>query len=103
MKSAFLEPSHQYHTSMNPIPLHRTENHSEETSMLAYHLWQQANCPPSQDLHFWLNAERQLFGNREQQPAASAAKAVIKRAAAPTGNGSVKSLPGTARKPARAR
>ncbi|MDP1589680.1 MAG: DUF2934 domain-containing protein [Prosthecobacter sp.] len=78
--------------------------------MLAYHLWQQAHCPPGEDLKFWLQAEEQLFGKRGQQPAANAklagtAQAVAKRATAstPAGNGSSKSQPWNAKKPARAR
>lgn len=54
---------------MNSIPPHRAEHRYEETSLLAYHLWQQAHCPPGEDLKFWLQAEEQLFGKREPQSA----------------------------------
>ena len=57
-----------------PLP-HRTEHHAEETSLLAYHLWQQAHCPPGEDLKFWLQAEEQLFGKRAKQSATKAKKA----------------------------
>lgn len=93
---------------MNHMPPHRTEHRFEETSMLAYHLWQQANCPPGEDLKFWLQAEEQLFGKSGQQPTANAkqagtTKAVAKRATAPTGNGPSKNQPGNTKKTARAR
>lgn len=71
---------------MNKILPHRPENHSEETSMLAYFLWEQAHCPPGQELHFWLEAERQLFGTRAQQPAGKP-KAAARPASATAGNG----------------
>lgn len=37
-------------------------DHTGEIGMLAYHLWQQSGRPPGQDVHFWLQAERQLLG-----------------------------------------
>jgi hypothetical protein len=55
---------------MNSIPSHRPEHRYEEISLLAYHLWQKANCPPGEDLKFWLQAEQQLFGKHEPQSAA---------------------------------
>jgi hypothetical protein len=57
---------------MKPMPPHRVENRFEETSMLAYHLWQQAGSPSGEDLKFWLQAEEQLFGKPGQQAAANA-------------------------------
>jgi hypothetical protein len=91
------------------MPPHRAEHLFEETNLLAYHLWQQANRPPGLDLKFWLQAEEQLFGkcnNGRSKPAVAArsvnpsaakpaakpaGKAVGKFASGPSGNGSVKS------------
>lgn len=85
-----------------------TENRFEKTRLLAYQLWQQANCPPGEDIKFWLKAEEQLFGKRGQQPGANpraggAANSVGKRAATPTGNGSAKSQSTNAKKAPRVR
>ncbi|WP_395748491.1 DUF2934 domain-containing protein [Prosthecobacter sp.] len=71
---------------MNSIPTHRTEHRYEEISLLAYHLWQKAQCPPGEDLKFWLQAEQQLFGKREPQSAAGK-KAPTQTLAKTPGNG----------------
>ena len=81
---------------MNTLPNHRTEHRSEEISLLAYHLWQKAHCPPGEDLKFWLQAEEQLFGKRDRHSdakatAADTARTVTKPAAASAGKGTVKS------------
>lgn len=47
---------------MNSTPHPRPERRYEEISLLAYHLWQKAECPPGEDVNFWLQAEQQLFG-----------------------------------------
>ena len=47
-----------------------TRDHSGEISLLAYHLWQESGCPAGQDVHFWLQAERQLLGASSAQAAA---------------------------------
>ena len=94
----------QNHTLMNSLPKHRTEDQFEETSLLAYHLWEKADCPPGEDLKFWLQAEQQLFGKSEARSAASplvAAKTLPQRADAPSGNGSAKSK--AAKQPAKKR
>jgi len=81
---------------MNSMPPHHPEHRYEEISLLAYHLWQQAQCPPGEDLKFWLQAEQQLFGKlapespvgrkapasqKAAPPAKSAAKAGAKKPA----------------------
>ena len=89
---------------MNSMPNHRAENRYEETSLLAYHLWQQAACPPGEDLKFWLQAEEQLFGKRERLAASKAKVAVApKTLTKPAGNGSTKSQPKSAKQQARAK
>jgi hypothetical protein len=80
---------------MNSIPKHRAEHRYEEISLLAYHLWQQAHCPPGEDLKFWLQAEEQLFGKHAPQSAAkgkaaASAKATAKHATTSAGNGAAK-------------
>lgn len=99
---------------MNSMPPHRPEHRYEEISMLAYHLWQKAQCPPGEDLKFWLQAEQQLFGKRAPQsptggkaPAAqksaAPAKTVAKPLAKPAAKATSKSPPKTsARQQARA-
>ncbi len=93
---------------MNSMPNHRTENRFEETSQLAYHLWQKAGCPPVEDLKFWLQAEEQLFGKLDRQPAAKAkaagtAKPAAKSATASAGKSLVKSPPKSVKPQAKAR
>jgi len=96
------------------MPPHRDESSFEETRMRAYHLWQQAGSPSGRDFHFWLQAERELFGDLREQikPAAKSGdpkqsavspKAAAKRATAPASNGSEKRQSRTAKKTARAR
>ena len=92
---------------MNQTPPHRTEHHAEETSLLAYHLWQQAHCPLGEDLKFWLLAEEQLFGKRAPQTAtkgkaATSAKATAKPAAATAGKVAAKNQSKAAKQQARA-
>ena len=83
---------------MNSIPRHRAEHRYEEISLLAYHLWQQAHCPPGEDLKFWLQAEEQLFGKRERQAAAKAkAAGTPKSLTQSAGNGPTKSQPKAAK------
>lgn len=87
---------------MNSVPNHRTENRYEETSQLAYHLWQKAGCPPVEDLKFWLQAEEQLFGKHDRQSAAKAkaagtTKPATKSATASSGKNLVKSQPKSAK------
>jgi len=62
------------------------ENRSEETRLLAHHLWEQAGCPLGQDTSFWLKAEQQLLGGGHESPKSSA-----KRLTKPAGNGTAKS------------
>ena len=70
----------------------------EETSLLAYYLWEQAHCPPGEDLKFWLQAEEQLFGKRSPQAAAKAKTTdAARRVPAPAGNGAARSQPKPAR------
>jgi hypothetical protein len=99
---------------MNSLPNHRAEHRFEETSLLAYYLWQKAHCPPGEDLKFWLQAEQQMFGKRDAPSAARplaaangkaavAAKTATNRADAPAGKGSAKSQPKAAKQPARKR
>ncbi len=83
---------------MKSMPNHRPEHHFEETSQLAYHLWQQALCPPGEDLKFWLKAEEQLFGKREQQSVTKAKSVTNAKAAV---NGTAKSQPKTAKQKAK--
>ena len=85
---------------MKSMPNHRPEHHFEETSQLAYHLWQQAHCPLGEDLKFWLKAEEQLFGKREQQSVANAQSVGTAR---PAGNGTAKSQPKTTKQRAKTR
>ena len=33
---------------------------TERTSVRAYFKWQEAGCPQGQDVHFWLEAEKEL-------------------------------------------
>lgn len=98
---------------MNSMPPHRPEHHYEEISLLAYHLWQQAHCPPGEDLKFWLQAEQQLFGKREpksatkqkapaSQKAAGNGKTATQRAASAAGKAPAKSQPKAAKQQARA-
>lgn len=64
----------QAQTPMNHTTTsHRAEHRSEETSMLAYHLWQKAGSPPGDDLKYWLQAEEQLFGRLDDQSQRTAA------------------------------
>lgn len=70
----------------------------EETRQLAYQLWQDANCPSGEDINFWLQAEQQLAGNREEQFATNlketgSSKSNVKRVITPTSNGSTKRQP----------
>ncbi|MDZ4403619.1 DUF2934 domain-containing protein [Prosthecobacter sp.] len=93
---------------MNQTPPTTPQRHFDETRMLAYHLWQRDNCPPGQDLKYWLQAEEQLFGKRPAQskPVAAAGNRKLiaaKRDATPAGNGSAKRQPGNAKKAAKAR
>lgn len=69
---------------MNSMPNHRAENRDEATNLLAYHLWQQAHCPPGDDLKFWLLAEEQLFGKHDRQFTAKAKAAATARSATPS-------------------
>jgi len=81
---------------MNSMPNHRIENREEETNLLAYHLWQQAHCPPGEDLKFWLQAEEQLFGKKARQSAAKAsgpAKTMAKSVTVAAGKRLVRSQP----------
>lgn len=98
---------------MNSMPPHRPEHRYEEISLLAYHLWQQAHCPPGEDLKFWLQAEQQLFGKHEtksaagqkapaSQKAAGNGKTAPKRAASAAGKAPAKSQPKTGKQQARA-
>lgn len=48
------------HASSNHTQPER--DHSGEIGQLAYHLWQTCGSPCGQDVHFWLQAERQLLG-----------------------------------------
>lgn len=89
---------------MNHATSHRNQQHIEKTSLLAYQLWQQANCPPGEDVKFWLQAEQLLSANRDQQPVTNPkvtgpTKSAIKRAATPLGHGSTKSQPANTKKP----
>jgi len=84
---------------MNSIPKHRAEHRYEEISLLAYHLWQQAHCPPGEDLKFWLQAEEQLFGKHAPQSATKAkATASATATAKHAGNGAAKPATATAGK-----
>jgi len=61
-----------FHHQPNPHAMNHTsstapQRQQDEIRMLAHHLWQQAGCPANQDFHFWLQAERQLFGDRREQ------------------------------------
>ena len=94
---------------MNSMPPHRPEHRYEEISLLAYHLWQKAQCPPGEDLKFWLQAEQQLFGKKAPQsatggkaPATQKAAAHAKAAAKPAAKARAKSPPKTARQQTRA-
>lgn len=59
------------HTSSNHT--HPERDHSGEIGQLAYHLWQSSGSPSGQDVHFWLQAERQLLGPNHRGPAKKAA------------------------------
>lgn len=98
---------------MNSMPPHRPEHRYEEISLLAYHLWQQAHCPPGEDLKFWLQAEQQLFGKREPKSAAGQkapasqktagnGKTATKRTASAAGKATAKSQPKAGKQQARA-
>lgn len=97
---------------MNSIPPHHPEHRYEEISLLAYHLWQQAHCPPGEDLKFWLQAEEQLFGKRAPQSSAKtktaaapkpAAKPAARSAPAPAAKARAKSMSKAAKPQPRAR
>ncbi|MCF7787173.1 MAG: DUF2934 domain-containing protein [Prosthecobacter sp.] len=81
------------------MPPHRPEHRYEEISMLAYHLWQKAQCPPGEDLKFWLQAEQQLFGKRAPQSPTGGKAPVTQKSAAPT-KASAKTTASTSAKPA---
>lgn len=68
---------------MNSMPPHRPEHRYEEISLLAYHLWQKAKCPPGEDLKFWLQAEQQLFGKCAPQSATGGKAPATQESAAP--------------------
>lgn len=91
---------------------YRAEHRSEETSMLAYHLWQKAGSPPGEDLKYWLQAEEQLFGRHDDQPqratasekpASPKAAGAARSKAKPAGNGPAKRQPATTVKSTRMR
>ena len=95
---------------MHKTPPTTEQRHLDETRRLAYYLWEEAGCPSDQDFHFWLEAERQLFGppsnpkRRVTSPsAASKAKGTAKISSKPTANGSAKHQPRASNRPAKVR
>lgn len=88
------------------MPPHHPEHRYEEISLLAYHFWQQANCPAGEDLKFWLQAEQQLFGKQEPQAGPQTVgngKSSAKRAASAAAKTPAKGTSKTTRQPVRAK
>ena len=95
---------------MHNTPPTTEQRHLDETRRLAYYLWEEAGCPSDQDFHFWLEAERQLFGpppnpkRRVTGPnGASKTKGTVRSSSKAVGNGSAKSRPRASNRPAKVR
>lgn len=86
---------------MNSMPPHRPEHRYEEISLLAYHLWQKAKCPPGEDLKFWLQAEQQLFGKCAPQSSTAGKAPATQKSAAPAKTTAKPAAKATAKSPSK--
>ena len=80
----------------------------EEISSLAYQLWQEASCPPGQDIDFWLQAEERLTKQRGATQGAAAKapsnhKTAVQNTARPNGKGAAKRQPNVPKTPFKTR
>lgn len=65
----------------------------------AYHLWQQANQPTGQDMHFWLQAEQQALTQVQATQQAQAQPQAGKATAASKTSANAKPSPTAAKSP----
>jgi len=62
-------------TSSSPSNI---SSRTDDIQLLAYELWVQAGYPAGKDLHFWLEAEKQVDSSSQQASQANAPKETLR-------------------------